>query len=448
MKRIALLLTLLLPLAGAAQELSLQDCLDAAGHGNVTVRKSSLDALAAKAMQSEARWEYAPKLSVTAIAYDALNPILKITLRDVLGNSDAASALNESLTASAYENGIKPYYETLSHGYSATATILQPLYAGGRIANGNRLADLGVEAASLKEHLAERSVRDSVENKYWRIVALQEKRNTLDLAISTFESLEKDLGSAVSAGLVSESDRTLLHLKKSELLSGRHRLDGSIKLLKTELLDFIGYDYDFSTIGNITLSERLDSLPSPEAILADYTVIESTDEARLLQIQIDARKGEKKMALGELLPQVAVGASYGYNAMMLPKSGSFNGLVFAMVQIPITDLGKATARSRRYGYSVRQAEFDRDYILTQLRLREAMCRLEVETLWKEISTAEEAVAYADEALRKSEVRLRAGQATASEVLQASLSATSARETLLQKKVAYRSAVCAYLSAKE
>ena len=437
MKRIVTLIFLLLPLAGFAQQLSLQDCLDAAAQGNVSVKKSSLDVLAARALRDEARWEYAPKVSVTALAYDALNPMLRITLRDVLGNSDAAGALTESLTASAYENGIKPYYESLSKGYGATATLLQPLYTGGRIATGNRLADLGVEASGLQERLARKAAADSVESKYWRIVALQEKQKTVKEAMEMLESLEKDVASAISAGLLTELDRTQLHLKKSELEAGSHRLNGSIALLKMELLDFIGYPYEYTTIGQITLSGSLDNLPTPEEVMADSPSVEDTDEARLLQIQIDAKEGERKMAVGELLPQVAVGASYGYNAMMLPKDGSFNGLVFAMVQVPITDLGKASARSKRYGYAVQQAQMDRDYLMSQLRLRDAMCRLQVETLWLEIASARDAAEYAEDALRKAEVRLRAGQAPASEVLQASLTATSARETLLQKKVAYR-----------
>ena len=448
MKKTAVLICLLLQVAGFAQQLTLQDCLDAASKGNVTVQKSSLDALAAKAMQSEARWEYAPKVSVTALAYDALNPMLRISLRDVLGSSDAAAALTESLTASAYENGIKPYYESLSKGYGMAATLLQPLYAGGRISTGNRMADLGVEAAGLQERLAQRAVRDSVENKYWRIVALQEKRKTLEEAMSMIGNLEKDLESAISAGLVTEADRTKLHIKKSELEAGRHRLDGGIALLKMELLDFIGYDYEYSSIGHITLSQTLDSLPSPQEVIDDTAEIEATDEARLLQIQIEAKQGEKKMAVGELLPQVAIGASYGYNAMMLPKDGSFNGLVFAMVQVPITDLGKASARSKRYNYAVQQAQIDRDYLMSQLRLREAMCRLQVETLWLEIASAQEAVDYAEDALEKASVRLRAGQATASDVLQASLAATSARETLLQKKLSYLTALSAYRSSKQ
>lgn len=443
MKRLFTILLMLFPVVGLAQELSLEDCLDAAGSGNFSLKKSSLDILSARAMQAEARWEFAPRASLTSIAYDAIDPLLKITLRDVLGNSDGAWTLNENLTALAYENGITPYYETLSHGYGATITAMQPLYAGGRIINGNRLADLGVEASELKDRIAVRAVKDSIENKYWRIVALQEKQKTLSETSELLGSLEKDLGSAVGAGLATQQNLSQLHLKRGELEAGMHRLDGSLALLKMDLLDYVGYEYKYMDVWQIRLSGTLEELPSPEEVLVEDPQIEAMDEARLLQIQIEAKEREKKMAVGELLPQVAVGASYGYNAMMLPKDGKFNGLIFALVQVPLTDIGKAAARSRRYDYAVRQAEIDRDYLMSRLRLQEAMHRLEVETLWKEIATAQESAEYAEDSFDKTSVRFRAGQATASEVMEASLSVTSAYEVLLQKKIAYLSAVSAY-----
>lgn len=426
-----------------AQELTIGQCMDAASGGNITLRKSSLDVMAAKAQQGEARWEFAPRVGVTSIAYDALNPLLKVTLGDILGSSDAAQVLRESITTLAYENGIKPYYSTLSRGYGVTATLIQPLYAGGRIISGNRLADLGVEAAGLKDRLVRKTVRDSVENKFWRIVALQEKRRTLDEAFTMLEQLEKDLGSAVSSGLALESDMVKLRLKKGELKSGMHRLDGSMSLLKMDLLDFVGIEYNYMELSGISLSGSLEGLPSPAEVLSDSSRVESMDEARLLELAVEAKKTEKRMATGEFLPQVAIGATYGYNAMMLPKKGSMNGMVFAMVKIPLTDIGKSVARSRRYEYAVRQAEMDRDYLMSRLRLQEAKQRLDVETLWDEVGDAAEAAAYAEDMAEKTRVRMSAGQATASQVLQATMDVTTAREALLRKKISYMLAVNAW-----
>ena len=36
------------------------------------------------------------------------------------------------------------------HGFNSTLTLMQPLYAGGRITTGNKLAKVGIKAAELK----------------------------------------------------------------------------------------------------------------------------------------------------------------------------------------------------------------------------------------------------------------------------------------------------------
>lgn len=440
MKRSAIILLLMLSaLSGFAQELTLQQCLDSACVRSIYARKSSLDVLAARARQGEARWAFVPSVSLTALAYDALDPMVRLTLSDVLGSSDAARVLATDISARAYENGIKPYYETLSRGYGFTATVIQPLYAGGRIVSGNRLADLGVKAALLQEELALKSVSDSVESKYWRIVALQRKAETVDEALSMLDSLERDLRSAVSAGLVSDSDLTELKLKQGEIRAAKYRLEGSLVLLKMDLMDFIGCEYDALALRSLRFSEMSSELLPPEEIFSRVRPVEAGDEAQLLELQVEAKQTEKKMSVGEYLPQVAVGASYGYGAMMLPKDGSANGMVFAMVRVPITDLGKASARARRYDYEVQKAEMDRDYLMSRLRLREGMLRLELETLWQEIGSAKDGVAYAQDCLARERIRLSAGQSTASAVLRAALALTTARETLLSKQTAYLTA---------
>lgn len=434
------------PDSAAVSVLTLEDLQDSAAVHSVFARKASLSVLSAREQRREARWAYVPSVSVSSVAYNTLNPLVHITLSDVLGTSDAAWNLTNSLTARAYENGIKPYYDAFSGGYGVSATLLQPLYAGGRIVSGNRLADIGVEAAEIQENMVLGEVRDSVESKFWRIVALQRKGETVDEALELLSSLEKDLGSAVSAGLVSSSDLSALKLRKSELKSAKYRLEGSLILLKMDLLDFVGCEYDVLSVKRLRLGGLPSELPSPKEVFSRITPVDTGNEARLLELQVEAKQAEKKMAEGEYLPQVAVGAAYGYGNMMQFGNGSSNGMVFATVKIPITDIGKLAARSRRYGYEVEKAKMDRDYLTSRLRLREGMLRLEVETLWQEIASAEEGVCHAEDLFEKERVRFSAGKSTGSDLLRAGLDLTTARETLLEKQAAYLAAVGKLLPA--
>ena len=57
-------------------------------------------------------------------------------------------------------------------GFNATLTFMQPLYAGGRITTGNKLAKAGIKAAELKHEVNLREKREEIEKSYWEIVAL------------------------------------------------------------------------------------------------------------------------------------------------------------------------------------------------------------------------------------------------------------------------------------
>ena len=439
-----LLLSAFVALAQNELSLSLDECLGTAQEHSPLLKGSALDVLAARTQQKEARLEYLPKVEVTALAFHALHPMLDISLKDVLGNSDAANNLNTELEALARENGIKPYWQTLKWGYGAAATLTQPVYAGGRIRAGNRLADIGFEASVLQDSIRRRVVRDSVECKYWRVVALQEKQKTLQEALVLLDTLEKDLNSALAAGLATEPQKLELSLKRNELQAGIRRLEGALSLLKMDLLQTAGYPYQALTLRALRLTDTLSDLPEPsEVVPLGGTDLFGTDESRLLQLQVDARVQEKRMAVGELLPQFAIGAGYGYSAFMAPKDGSFNGLVFGTLRVPITDVPKAVLRARRYDYQVQKAQADQDWLTSQLQLQERLLALEVETAWDDLKNAEEAVRLAEDALRRLRIRHEAGSAPEAELLQTSVAVTSARELLIDRRIDYRLSVNKY-----
>ena len=430
--------------AFSQEELTLEVLLSLSEANNPSLVNAHYSVLGAQAQRREARWEYFPKASVSGFGYQAIRPLIKITPRDVLGNSDQAHVLDEQMTAAAQEYGIKPYYSGFKYGYGAGLTAIQPLYAGGRILSGNKLAELGVQSAEIQERMTRRAVRDSVESKYWQIVALQEKQRTLEQASVLLDELEKELRSAVEAGVATETDLLRLQLRQRELQAGKYRLDGSIGLLKMDLFDQVGYSYRYIDLPSIRLSDTLDELAAPEYWMDEEAEAGRSDESRLLQMRVDAGKLEKQMAAGELRPQVAVGAGYGYSGFQQAAKGKFNGWVGATVQIPLTDIGKAVERSRRYEYQIRQAETDRDYLESRLELQIKMLRLEMETAWKELEVARDAAAIAERTFVQMQHAFEAGRCTSGDLLQAEWEQISAQEELIKCKIAYKTAINSYL----
>lgn len=445
MKILNILTALMLPLALSAQPrvITLAECLDSGARNDMSVRNAHLDVLGAKELRSEALWGYFPNVSLSGWGYGAIDPLVRITSHDVLGNSDAANVLNEEITAYAYENGIRPYYETAQFGYGIGLGAVQPLYMGGIIVNGNKLARLGEQTTQILERIRIRDSRDSIECKFWRIVALQEKEKTLEYASKLLDEVEKDISSAAGAGLATESDLLNVRLRKKELDAGRIQLRNGSKLLKMDLFNTAGIPYSYISLKDIVLSGLLDTLASPQELFAGTDGTADQDESKLLALNVERAEINKKLEMGKIKPQVALGANYGYNDMLGQNRPRLNGLAYATVRIPLTSLGQIGIRSRKTDYQIQKARNEQEFFNKQLEVKFNMSRLAVETSWEQLNVARESVAVAEDALRHIQSNFRAGLATSSELLQAEYALRSEREAMIDCMIEYRNAVSSY-----
>ena len=85
-------------------------------------------------------------------------------------------------------------------------TAVQPVFAGGRIVNGNRLAALGVEAAGYQQQMSGQNSLILVEKNYWLVLSLNEKRQTVQTLKKLLDTLSRDVNAAYEAGVITRTD--------------------------------------------------------------------------------------------------------------------------------------------------------------------------------------------------------------------------------------------------
>lgn len=438
--------------ASAGRSLSLEECRTLAVENNADVRNAALDVMAARAQKQEALAEYFPKVSVNAFSFYAFNPMLEIGITDIIGKSDFSNNLQNVISSLASAYGFDPVYSTLEQGVTAGVSVLQPVFAGGRIVAGNRLASLGVEAAGLQQNITRRKTQEEIEKNYWQVVALEEKMETLDQMQVLVDTLYRDVSSACAAGLATENDLLQVRLKQNELRSGKIQLKNGIRLSKMLLFNSIGVEYNpYGTIRNddvpyiddIVLSDRPDNLLPPDTYYRpEEEIAASQEESRLLDISVQAKKLEKRMALGEALPQIGVGATYGYTDLI--NDGRMNGAVYATVQIPISDWGKTSRKVQRYDYQLQKAQNQQDYLNAQLVLQIRKLWLDLESSWEQMSVAKESVETAEASVRDLTAYYDAGLSPLSELLQAQTSLREASDEYTEQRIGYVMALQAYL----
>lgn len=440
--RKALLILMILVSASAlsAQEvsLSLMDCVSLSESNDPYIKNTYLDIQSAKYQKNEVFAEYFPRVSVRAIGISSYDYFLDIVVGQELGD----------MVRSMEMGGDNRF------GFNATISLMQPLYAGGRINTGNKLAKVGMKASELKHKVNLREKREEVEKLYWQIVALEEKRHTIKHLEELLDVLYKDVTTAIEAGVVTESDLMLVKMKQNELKSGKVQLEGGIRLLKMNLFNQIGQGYclvkgiaDASKphLDNIRLSDRLSTLLPP----ADYYIPEEefaagVTETELLNVMVEAKRLEKKLALGEYLPSAGIGLSYGYSSF---TNNNSNAIGLATISIPISSWGKGSQKLKRLDNEIQKAVNEREYLTSQLVLQARQLWLNLNVTWEQMKIAEENLALAEKNTYNQMSRFNAGLVPLSDVLMNQTQLFEATENLIDKQIEYSKALTAYNGRK-
>ena len=416
--------------------LSVQDCIDMALENNIELRNSQLEIEKARETKNEARAEYFPTVSAQAIAFDALNPMLSFGIEDI-DNAQLRQILYTLYAEYGANMGLDKEYSFIQNGVMLNAMATEPIYAGGRIRNGNKLAKLGIEAAELQEKVKEDEVRLQTEKLYWQIVALQEKVATLDLLDCLLDTLDKDLSGAIEAGLAMPTDQYKLRVKQNESQLNRKKLTDGITLLTMALGQYIGADWQ-----TMTLSDTLGMETEPSAYYhVANAAVASRHESHLLDLSLKAEDLKKKMTLGEALPSLMIGGSASYHTIF--EHSKPNAMVFAMLQVPITDWHKTSIKLKKHDLDTEMAENTRRDLTEKMEMQTNQAWFNLEQSWLRISMAQTALQDAEANLKITEDYYEAGLVALSDVLEAQTLLKQSRDELTDSRVEYRINLVSY-----
>lgn len=439
-KTLIILMILISASAMSAQEtsLSLKDCIVLSESNNPYIKNTYLDIQSARYQKKEVFAEYFPRLSFRALGISSYDYFIDIVVGPELGKM-------------ARDSG---FGGTTKSGFNASLSLIQPLYAGGRIVTGNKLAKVGVKAAELKHEVNLREKREEIEKMYWEIVALEEKRHTIKHLEELLDVLYKDVNSAIAAGVVTESDLLLVKMKQNELKSGKIHLEGGIKLLKMNLFNTIGQNYSLVKavadpskphIDDIVLSDRLSSLlPPSQYYVPEEEFAAGVTETELLEVMVEAKKLEKKLALGEYLPSAGIGLSYGYSSF---TNSNTNAIGLATVSIPISSWGKGSMKLKRLNNEIEKAVNQKEHLTSQLVLQARQLWLNLNVAWEQMKVAEENLEFAEKSVYDQMSRFNAGLVPISDVLMNQTTLFEATENLITKQIEYSKALTAYNGRK-
>ena len=421
MKKILALVVCLVccDIIAAQTSLNLEQLKDSARHNNFALRNARYSIDAAQEQRKEAFTKYFPTVSGTGLWFNANKGMAQTTVNpsEVIPQ-ELGGVLAQSLPVEALAVLGNPVsISMMKNGTFAGISAVQPVFVGGQIINGNRLAKVGEEAARLQLQLSENEVEKTTEQYFWQLVTMQEKMKTLAAVEALLADIHKDVDVAVRAGVALRNDLLQVQLRQNDTESQRLKLRNGIGIVKLLLAQYCGLRDTSFTLAPLLTSEG--GMLSTERIAAPLgTEWGATPEYRLLQKQVEAAELQRKVAVGQQLPSVAVGAGYNYHTM-LDNDHTF-GMVFATVSVPISDWWGGSHAIKRKKIEYQQAleeQHDKSQLL-QIRMQSAWNN--VTEARQQLDIANRSIEQAEENLRLNRNFYRAGTSKMSDLLEAQL----------------------------
>lgn len=429
---------------GAAQTYTLQQLKDSALHHNMAIRSAQYRIDAAQLQRKEAFTKYFPSVSGTGFVFNANKGMAETTITPSehispeLGMTLAQSFPAEALAALASPVSIS----MMKNGALAGINAVQPVFAGGQIINGNKLAKVGEEAARLQLQLSENEVEKQTEQYYWQLVSMQEKLNTIAAVDSLLAGLHKDVDVAVRAGVAMRNDLLQVQLRQNELKSQRVKLNNGINVVRLLLAQYCGLNTT-----EFTLAQQLPSLqeegPGMEAITPE-SALPNIPEYQLLQKQVEVANLQRKMEIGKNLPSVAVGAGYNYHNM-LDVDHTF-AMVFATVSIPISDWWGGSHAVKRSKLEYQKAIDEQQDKSELLKIRMQNAWNNVEESYQQLAIAQQSIEQAEENLRLNRNYYKAGTCKMSDLLEAQMLYQQSLDRRVDAYIDYRISLLNYRQA--
>ena len=459
-------------IAAQTNTFTLAQLRDSALQNNIAMRKGRLKIAAAKEQRREAFTNYFPNISAMGATFKANREMAEMTIdpQDMLAPetkaalAEMAPMMAQILPAEVLASLNSPMtMAMMKDGTLAGISALQPVFAGGQIVIGNKLARIGEQASQLQLKLSEKDVVAQVERYYWQLVSMEEKVHTLNAVDTMLAQIQHDVQAAVRAGVAMNNDLLQVQLRQNDIASQRLKLNNGRTLVKMLLAQFCGIR---TASPPSPLSEGRGG--TPMAVEGSNFEIEMPDmsqdlslplferegdrgvsilpEYQLLEKNVEAAKLQRKMEIAKNLPNIAVGAGYNYHNLL--DNDRHFGMIFATVNVPITDWwgGAHAIRRKRFAeQEAREQQIDNEQLL-QIRIQKSAN--DIIEAQSQLELALQSVEQATENLRIQRNTYRAGTSTMSDLLQAQLLLQQAQDQHTDAFIALQNARTAYRLATE
>jgi len=377
----------------------------------------------------------APYLQQAAMAFDGM----------LSGMTSMLDATGQSI--------VDAFHTDTRNMFGATVMLTQPLYMGGKIRAYDKITRLAEQAAGEQHTMEEQNLLVSVDEAYWRIVALQSKKQLAESFLSTVQKLDSDVEKIISEGLATKADGLSVKVKLNEAEVAVIQVDNGLALSRMALAQLCGLplDSEFRLTDEPTNAQATfeasdtpnmgELVSAADEVNAVETAMQNRAELRALDIAAKVKDQQVKVARSEYMPNLALTAGY-----LLSNPNLYNGFqkkfggmwtVGVVLKVPILTWGDRIYKVKQAKAEAAIAHVKAEEVREKITLQVNQNRQKLQEAQHRLATAKGSQDKADENLRMANLGMQEGVIPVSNVLQAQTAWLSAHSTLVDAQIDVR-----------
>lgn len=303
----------------------------------------------------------------------------------------------------------------------AAIMVRQPLYMGGAISAGNKMAEINED---LTAHATETSIQNTIygiDETYWLICSLKQKNELAKNFLSVIQKLDSDVKKMINEGVATRADGLKVSVKVNEAEMMVTQAEDGLSLAKMLLCQQCGLPLDTP----ILLADE-DNVPTTISDLATTgsvaVALDNRPELKMLSDAKDISEQNTRLVRALYLPQIALTGGYlvtnpsVYNGFENKFSGVWN--IGILVRVPVWSWqeGSYKIRASKVATSIANLQLEETKELIELQVNQNMFKLKEAN--KKYVMTQKNVEKAEENLRCANVGFQEGVMTATEVMEA------------------------------
>lgn len=324
--------------------------------------------------------------------------------------------------------------------FAGAFTLTQPIFMGGQIRALNQIAKYAGELAVNLRDKAIEEVVYNVDEAYWLVVSLGEKKKLAESFCQLVDSLRGNVKAMFDEGVATRSDVLTVDVKYNEAQIALTKVNNGLTLSKMNLAQICGMPIN----GDFTLEDE--TLQSAGADTPDYTfnmqdVFTRRSDLKALRSGISILEHKEKLTMGEMLPKVALVGAYSFSnpnvihGFEKKFGGGFS--VGATLTVPLWHWGTRYNQYRAAKSTTNAQRMLLEDMEEKVTLQVSQARFSFQEARKTYDMTVSNLDKADENLRQAELAFKEGVMTADDVLGAQTAWLQANSEKIDAEIGIR-----------